>query len=94
MDLLTNNGFKLIESDMYDYLLSLRKDLTPLLSKYAGMGYYYILLENLVDKYVILMVGGPNGYDFQISEDNYKQYNGKFYSINECIKYTNYLINP
>jgi len=98
MNTVFNNGFKMIDNDILKYLTNIRNDLYPLFYRYAGMGYYYIFIENLNlhsnKRFVILRVGGPNGYDSNISEEEYKKYNGNFYTIDECEKYCRNLILP
>jgi hypothetical protein len=98
MDILEKNQFHFIDETMIKELVHLNKNLIPLMIKYAGMGYSYIFAEKdnlyLEKRFIILTIGGSNSIESEYTMNIYKEYNGPFYSLNECAKYSNKLPDP
>jgi hypothetical protein len=90
-DILQNFGFSFIICDEMKELLSLRKDLLPIMKIYGGMGYYHVFIENenlnSKKRFAILTLGGSNDYDRKNTTDLYIKYKGPYHDIESCIKF-------
>lgn len=96
MDEFHKKKFGFIPLELSQQILKLRHDYLPLLIRYSGMGYYYILIEHLWTlsdrKYGIFMLGGSSEIDIETTEAEYKGHNGSLFTIRECARMIDQLI--
>lgn len=75
-----------LSNDQYNELKSLNNNLNPISIKYMGLGNSKVLcLNNTTKKYVLMDIGGSNGYDANDNQVNYTNYrkSNREYSLNE-----------
>ena len=97
MDILENYGFEFIEPDEMKEFLMVRNDLMPVLIKYDGMGYYYILAENLNNLskkcFRVFLIGGSDETEREHNRNIYREYKGPYSTLENCAKYIQDLFN-
>ena len=65
-------GFVSIDEETLEYITSLNSNLKPLLLRYQGMGNYELLVEGKT-KFILVDMGGENGWTSMYNEGNYKK---------------------
>lgn len=78
---LAKYGFKDLLSEEKDDLNKRNSKLKPLVIRYQGMGCYNVICKNKCIKnnkcYIMVMMGGPNGYEVEYNYNEYKKINEK-----------------